>query len=105
MLGITDEEHIQQVMDAAEQFACWNDPEYAHIGSPLVVFADASRKLATLALALIPERIKNPGDDLLTWVAEAQYEGHKLSEEQVGVFFALLAAGANDTTRHSMAHC
>jgi cytochrome P450 len=37
-------------------------------------------------------------------VAQAQYEGHKLSTEEVGVFFALLAAGANDTTRHSMAH-
>jgi cytochrome P450 len=104
MLGITDEEQIQRVMDAAEQFACWNDPEYAHIGSPLMVFADASQQLATLALELVPERIKNPGDDLLTWVAEAQYEGNKLSAEEVGVFFALLAAGANDTTRHSMAH-
>ena len=104
MLGITDEDHIQYVMDAAEQFACWNDPEYAHIGSPLFVFADASQKLATLALELAKEREKNPGDDLLTWVAQAQYEGHKLSTEEVGVFFALLAAGANDTTRHSMAH-
>ena len=48
--------------------------------------------------------MKNPGDDLLTWVAEAQYEGHKLTQDEVGVFFALLAAGANDTTRHAMAH-
>ena len=104
MLGITDENQIQYVMDAAEQFACWNDPEYAHIGSPLFVFADASQKLATLALELVPDRKKNPGDDLLTWVAQAQYEGHKLSTEEVGVFFSLLAAGANDTTRHAMAH-
>jgi cytochrome P450 len=103
-MGITDPDQIQYVMDAAEQFACWNDPEYAHIGSPLVVFADASQKLATLALELTKERKENPGDDLLTWVAQAQYEGHKLSTEEVGVFFALLAAGANDTTRHSMAH-
>ncbi len=105
MLGITDNDQIQYTMDAAEQFACWNDPEYAHIGSPLMVFADASMKLATLANELVPDRIKNPGDDLLTWVAEAQYEGHKLSQQEVGVFFALLAAGANDTTRHAMAHC
>jgi cytochrome P450 len=104
MLGITDEAQIQYVMDAAEQFACWNDPEYAHIGSPLMVFADASQKLATLALELVPDRIRNPGDDLLTWVAQAQYEGHKLSTDEVGVFFSLLAAGANDTTRHAMAH-
>ncbi|SPM34805.1 Cytochrome P450 [Mycobacterium rhizamassiliense] len=104
MLGITDNDQINYTMDAAEQFACWNDPEYAHIGSPLMVFADASMKLASLANELVPERIKNPGDDLLTWVAEAQYEGNKLTRDEVGVFFALLAAGANDTTRHAMAH-
>ena len=103
MLGITDKDQIQYTMDAAEQFACWNDPEYAHIGSPLMVFADASMKLATLANELVPERMKNPGDDLLSWVAEAQYEGKKLNQDEVGVFFALLAAGANDTTRHAMA--
>jgi len=103
MLGITDRDQIQYTMDAAEQFACWNDPEYAHIGSPLMVFADASMKLATLANELVPERMKNPGDDLLSWVAEAQYEGNKLTQDEVGVFFALLAAGANDTTRHAMA--
>lgn len=103
MLGITDPEQIQYTMDAAEQFACWNDPEYAHIGSPLMVFADASMKLATLANQLVPERMRNPGDDLLSWVAEAQYEGKKLNQDEVGVFFALLAAGANDTTRHAMA--
>ena len=37
-------------------------------------------------------------------MAQAQYEGHKLYTEEVGVFFALLAAGAKDTTRHTMAH-
>jgi cytochrome P450 len=103
-MGITDPDQIQYVMDAAEQFASWNDPEYAHIGSPLQVFADASMKLANLALELAKERKKKPGDDLLTWVAQAQYEGNKMTVEEVGVFFALLAAGANDTTRHSMAH-
>jgi cytochrome P450 len=103
MLGISDKDQIQYTMDAAEQFACWNDPEYAHIGSPLMVFADASMKLAALANELVPERMKNPGDDLLSWVAEAQYEGKKLNQDEVGVFFALLAAGANDTTRHAMA--
>ena len=103
-MGIKDPDQIVYVMDAAEQFAGWLDPEWAHIGSPLMVFADASQKLQTLALELAKERKQNPGDDLLTWVAQADYEGHKLTTEEVGVFFALLAAGANDTTRHAMAH-
>ena len=103
-MGITDNDQIQYVMDASEQFACWNDPEYAHIGSPLQVFADASMKLATLAIELAKLRREQPGDDLLSWVSQASYDGQKLTVEELGVFFALLAAGANDTTRHSMAH-
>jgi cytochrome P450 len=102
--GITDRDQIQYVMDAAEQMGAWSDPEYAHIGSPLQVFADASQKLGTLALDLAKERQKNPTDDLMSWVSQAQHEGQKMTVEEVGVFFALLAGAANDTTRHSMAH-
>jgi cytochrome P450 len=102
--GITDRDQIQYVMDAAEQMGAWSDPEYAHIGSPLQVFADASQKLGVLALDLAKQRQKNPTDDLMSWVSQAQYEGQKMTVEEVGVFFALLAGAANDTTRHSFSH-
>jgi len=102
--GITDRDQIQYVMDAAEQMGAWSDPEYAHIGSPLQVFADASQKLGMLALDLAKQRQKNPTEDLMSWVSQAQYEGQKMTVEEVGVFFALLAGAANDTTRHSFAH-
>ncbi|HEX4247644.1 MAG TPA: cytochrome P450 [Pseudonocardia sp.] len=102
--GITDRDQIQYVMDAAEQMGAWSDPEYAHIGSPLQVFADASQKLGVLALDLAKQRQTNPTDDLMSWVSQAQYEGSKMTVEEVGVFFALLAGAANDTTRHSAAH-
>ncbi|GAA5174325.1 cytochrome P450 [Pseudonocardia eucalypti] len=102
--GIIDRERIQYVMDLAEQLGSWSDPEYSHIGSPLAVFADASARLGALALEMAKERKARPTDDLMSWVAAAEYEGQKLSVEEVGVFFALLAGAANDTTRHSMAH-
>jgi cytochrome P450 len=102
--GITDKERRQYVMDAAEQMGAWSDPEYAGIGSPLQVFADASSKLGSLALEMAKERRDNPTEDLMSWVSRAQHEGQKMTVEEVGVFFALLAGAANDTTRHSMAH-
>lgn len=52
----------------------------------------------------IEERRKNPKDDLLTWVCQAQTEDGSLEDWEVGSFFALLSAAANDTTRHTMAH-
>lgn len=102
--GITEREEVQYTMDLAEQMGAWADPEYAHIGSPLQVFADASSRLGELALRLAKQRREKPGDDLMTWVSQAQHEGQKMTVEEVGVFFALLAGAANDTTRHSMAH-
>ncbi|GAA5174356.1 cytochrome P450 [Pseudonocardia eucalypti] len=102
--GITERDEVQYVMDLAEQMGAWADPEFAHIGSPLQVFADASARLGELALRMAKQRREKPGDDLMTWVSQAQYEGQTMSVEEVGVFFALLAGAANDTTRHSMAH-
>lgn len=102
--GITDNDEIKYVMDTAEQMGAWSDPDYAHIGSPLQVFADATSRLGELALRHARERQKNPGEDLMSWVSQAQYEGEKMTVEEVGVFFALLAGAANDTTRHSAAH-
>jgi cytochrome P450 len=102
--GIRDDDEIGYVMDLAEQMGAWADPEFAHIGSPLQVFADASSRLGELALRHAKERQRDPGEDLMSWVAQAQYEGQKMTVEEVGVFFALLAGAANDTTRHSAAH-
>ncbi|MBV9313136.1 MAG: cytochrome P450 [Pseudonocardia sp.] len=102
--GITDEDEIKYVMDLAEQFGAWSDPEFAHIGSPLQVFADASSRLSEIALRHAEERRKNPSEDLMSWVAQAQYEGQRMTVEEVGVFFALLAGAVNDPTRHSAAH-
>jgi cytochrome P450 len=102
--GIRDDHEIKYVMDLAEQMGAWSDPEYAHIGSPLQVFADATSRLGEVALRHAKERQANPGEDLMSWVSQAQYEGQKMTVEEVGVFFALLAGAANDTTRHSMAH-
>jgi cytochrome P450 len=102
--GIRDDDEIGYVMDLAEQMGAWADPEFAHIGSPLQVFADASSRLGELALRHAKQRQRDPGEDLMSWVAQAQYEGQKMTVEEVGVFFALLAGAANDTTRHSAAH-
>jgi len=100
--GITDRDQVQHVIDVAEQMGAWADPEFAHIGSPLMVFADAAFKLGALALDLAKQRREHPTEDLMSWVSQAQYEGQKMTVEEVGVFFTLLAGAANDTTRHSM---
>jgi cytochrome P450 len=103
-MGIEDVEQRQLVMDAAEQLGSWADPEYADLGTPLDVFVDAATKLQTTALQMAAIRRDNPGDDLLTWIIDADYEGERMTDAELGAFFCLLAGAANDTTRHSLAH-
>jgi cytochrome P450 len=103
-MGIEDAEQRQLVMDAAEQLGSWADPEYAHLGTPLEVFVDAATKLQTTALEMAARRRENPGDDLLSWIINADYEGERMDDAELGAFFCLLAGAANDTTRHSTAH-
>lgn len=103
-MGITDGEQRQAIMDAAEQLGSWADPEYAYIGQPLEVFIDAAEKLKAICREMAAERTARPGDDLLSWVLQAEYEGEKMTSEELGAFFCLLAGGTNDTSRHSNAH-
>ena len=45
---------------------------------------------------------KNPGDDLVTKLVQADVEGHKLSDDEFGFFVILLAVAGNETTRNSI---
>lgn len=103
-MGVKDGDLRQQIMDAAEQLGSWADPEYAFIGHPLEVFVDAADRLKVICADMAKERTKNPSDDLMTWILQAEYEGEKMTDEELGAFFCLLAGGTNDTTRHATAH-
>ena len=45
---------------------------------------------------------KNPGDDLVTKLVQADVEGHKLTDDEFGFFVILLAVAGNETTRNSI---
>jgi cytochrome P450 len=40
----------------------------------------------------------------MSWVVQAQFEGQRMTEAEMGAFFTLLVGAANDTSRHAMAH-
>ncbi len=46
-------------------------------------------------------RRKNPGDDLMTSIVNAEVDGHRLTDEEIGAFLILLASAGNDTTKQS----
>ena len=46
-------------------------------------------------------RRENPGDDLMTSIVNAEVDGHRLTDEEIGAFLILLASAGNDTTKQT----
>ncbi len=39
----------------------------------------------------------------MSWLVQAELEGERMTDDEIGAFFVLLAVAANDTTRHASA--
>lgn len=94
----------EKTIDAAQRLLCWPDPKVCAGRTGLELFAGGVMELHEVASQLIPERRAHPGDDLLTWMVQAEFDGKKMSDDELKAFFVLLAVAANDTTRHASAH-
>ena len=102
--GLPEGETRANVMDAAEKMLAWDDPEAAQGRDAIETYGEEAQRLLDICFDLIDERRAAPGEDLLSWLVEAEFEGRKLEDWEIGSFFTLLAAAGNDTTRHSTAH-
>jgi cytochrome P450 len=102
-VGIHDDRR-DVLIEAAEQLGSWADPRYAHIGPPLAVFQDAAQTIMAIAFEMATAAREQPDDNLMTWIVQAESEGQRMTEPELGAFFTLLVGAANDTSRHAMAH-
>jgi cholest-4-en-3-one 26-monooxygenase len=76
-----------------------DDSEYAHIDPKMSSF-----ELISYAMKMAEEKAKNPGDDIVTTLINADIEGEKLSDDEFGFFVVMLAVAGNETTRNSITH-
>jgi cytochrome P450 len=102
--GLEGDDRLERTVDAAMKFQAWNDPEVVGEAGPLAMMADVFMTLHQTGRELAEERRANPRDDLMTWLVQAEWEGQKMTDEEIIAFFVLLPVAANDTTRHSSAH-
>jgi cholest-4-en-3-one 26-monooxygenase len=49
-------------------------------------------------------KAKNPGDDIVTTLINADIDGERLSDDEFGFFVVMLAVAGNETTRNSITH-
>jgi cytochrome P450 len=60
--------------------------------------------LQRLVIDLGREREKNPSDDLVSALVNANVDGERLTPKELGSFFTLLLVAGNETARNTMAH-
>ena len=61
-------------------------------------------ELQRMVIKLGHERVKNPRNDLISALVNANVDGEKLTDKELGSFFAMLLVAGNETARNTMAH-
>jgi cholest-4-en-3-one 26-monooxygenase len=96
LLGVPQEDR-KKLFDWSNQMVGDQDPEFA--GNDGIA---ASVELIMYAMQMAAQRAKEPGQDIVTKLIEADVDGHKLSDDEFGFFVILLAVAGNETTRNSI---
>ena len=103
MLGVPSADQ-PAVAYAAEKLFGMSDDEYA---TPEERAEDPIKQIVllnTTGIELAKFRRANPGDDLMTSIVNAEVDGQRLTDEEIGAFLILLASAGNDTTKQATTH-
>ena len=103
MIGI-DPSQREAVAAAAEALFGGTDAEYADIEEIAVHTLAQLTFLNTTGTELAAVRRTDPRDDLMTRLVEAEIDGERLTDTDIGSFMVLLAAAGNDTTKQTTSH-
>ena len=103
MLGVPDEDR-DAVLWGVDAAVSWNDPAFLEGRAPLEVVAESMRIMTEIAYRLCAERRERPADDLITDLVQAEVDGERLTDAEIGAFLVLLSVAGNDTTRHTTSH-
>ncbi|HWN28599.1 MAG TPA: cytochrome P450 [Actinomycetospora sp.] len=100
-------EYQESLAEAADLLVATNDPDVLEnlgVSDPLQVAGRALHQLLGPALELAEARRRQPQDDLMTNLVQAEVDGQSLTDAEIGAFFVLLSVAGNDTTRNTIAH-
>ncbi len=100
MLGIA-REHWSHVLRATNIVLSGGDPELA---TGMDVILRSAAELAEIGQETARERMKRPGDDLVSALVSGDVHGERLTPAEFASFFILLTAAGNETTRTAIAH-
>src|SRR4051794_343668 len=103
MVGVPEPDR-ERIVATADVLVTAQDPKVSAGREPIVVLGEAIWALTQFATELAAHRERNPGDDLMTALVQAEVDGERLTHAEIGAFFVLLSVAGNDTTRHTTSH-
>ncbi len=103
MVGIP-EEHRRTVAYESQFADGWRDERLLQGADPLARLVQTITTVRAIADELVAARRRDPQDDLMTSLVQAEVDGERLTDDEISSFFMLLIIAGNDTTRQSTAH-
>ena len=103
MIGIEPDDR-EAIALAAESLFSGTDDEYANIEERATHALTQLGILSNTGIELAKRRRQEPHDDLMTNIVNAEVDGHRLTDTEIGAFMVLLASAGNDTTKQTTSH-
>lgn len=103
MLGVPAADQ-PAVANAAEKLFSMSDDEYSTLEERAADTVNEIMLLSATGVELARFRRSHPGDDLMTSIVNAEVDGKRLTDEEIGAFLILLASAGNDTTKQTTTH-
>ncbi|MGH9301014.1 MAG: cytochrome P450, partial [Acidimicrobiales bacterium] len=104
MMGIPESDY-KFVFDRSNIILGMGDPEYVPEGTDVIsAVLGAGNELAQLVQELGRHRSQNPTEDLTSALVNAEIDGERLTDNELGSFFILLVVAGNETTRNAISH-
>jgi len=104
LMGVPESDY-DVVFSRSNVILSMGDPEYIPEGADVMgALLGAGQDLATLVQELGRFRVEHPTDDLTSALVNAEVEGERLNDAELGSFFILLVVAGNETTRNAISH-
>ncbi|HEV7791510.1 MAG TPA: cytochrome P450 [Pseudonocardia sp.] len=103
MVGLSPESR-DAATHAADGMVSWADDDVRGDLEPAQLLFQSLMTLHGISKELAASRRASPQDDLMTNLVQAEVDGERLTDEEIGAFFVLLSVAGNDTTRNTISH-
>jgi cytochrome P450 len=104
MLGVPPERRSELHLGANLMVGAQDPALTAGHDDPFTAVLSGAITLSVLGSELAAQRRQHPTDDLLTALVQAEVDGERLNDQEIGAFIVLLGVAGNDTTRNTITH-